>query len=277
RHGTAPCHFRTGACYECGQQGHIARDCPRKQRRPQQLPPPPPLQLGQNRGFVPQIAPQGGPIRPPAQGRTYAITRGQAKEAPNVITGTVSLNDHAAYALFDPGATHSFIAEQFVKLIGLSPELLESVVSISTPLKDKVLVTLGCSGCKLVIGERVGEIDLIVLAMYDFDFNPLRGESFEFIGSRGGPSIALISSLEATRLLDGGCQGYLAIVVDTTVEELKLEYISVVREFPDVFPKELPGLPPEREIEFVIELAPGTEPISKAPYWMALSELKELK
>ncbi|KAL3729742.1 hypothetical protein ACJRO7_026822, partial [Eucalyptus globulus] len=183
-------------------------------------------------GFVLQIAPQGGPIRPLAQGRTYAITRGQAEDAPNVITSTVSLNDHAAYALFDPGAIHSFIAEQFVKLIGLSPELLESVVSISTPLKDKVLVALGCSGCKLVIGERVGEIDLIVLAMYDFDviigmdwltkqrakmdcyrkliqFNPLGGESFEFIGSQGGPSIALISSLEATRLLDGGCQGYL--------------------------------------------------------------------
>ncbi|KAI6687682.1 hypothetical protein NL676_024510 [Syzygium grande] len=62
-----------------------------------------------------------------------------------------------------------------------------------------------------------------------------------------------------------------------TVEEPKLEDIPVVSNFPDMFPEELPGLPPEREVEFVIELAPGTEPISKAPYRMSLSELKELK
>jgi len=70
-----------------------------------------------------------------------------------VITCTVSLNDHAAYALFDPSATHSFIAEQFVKLVGLNLEMLESMVSISTPLKDKVLFTMGCTSCKLVISE----------------------------------------------------------------------------------------------------------------------------
>ncbi|KAL3741598.1 hypothetical protein ACJRO7_017116 [Eucalyptus globulus] len=150
RHGSAPCPLRTGACYECGQQGHRARDCPRRISRPPQLPPPPPL--GQNRGFAPQIMPPGGLNRPPAQGRTYALTRGQAEDAPNVVTGMVLLNDHPAYALFDPGASHSFIAENFVKLIELIPELLESVVSKSTPLKDKVLATVGCLDCKLVIG-----------------------------------------------------------------------------------------------------------------------------
>ncbi|KAL3715744.1 hypothetical protein ACJRO7_007483 [Eucalyptus globulus] len=297
QHGSAPCYTRTGACYGCGQQGHQVKDCPRRSIG-QQLPPPPPI--GQNRGYVPPNAQQGEPVRPPARGRTYAITRGQAEDAPNVITGMVSLNDHPAYALFDPGATHSFIADRFIKLIGLNPKLLESVVSISTPLKDRILSTMGCPDCKLVIGEQEGRIDLIVLAMYDFDviigmdwltkqrakmdcyrkaiqFNPVESESFEFRGNRGGLSIALISSLEATRLLDEGCPSYLANVIDTTVEELRVEDIAVVQEFPDVFPKELPGLPPEREIEFVIELAPGTEPISKAPYRMALSELKELK
>ncbi|XP_039165352.1 uncharacterized protein LOC120291718 [Eucalyptus grandis] len=74
-----------------------------------------------------------------------------------------------------------------------------------------------------------------------------------------------------------GCQDYLVTVVDTTVEELKMEDIAVVQEFLDVFPQELLSLPPEREIEFIIELAPGTEPISMTPYRMALSKLKELK
>jgi hypothetical protein len=51
----------------------------------------------------------------------------------------------------------------------------------------------------------------------------------------------------------------------------------VVRDFPDVFPEELPGMPPEREVEFVIDLSPGTTPISKRPYRMSLEELQELK
>jgi hypothetical protein len=53
--------------------------------------------------------------------------------------------------------------------------------------------------------------------------------------------------------------------------------IRVVRDFPDVFPEELPGMPPDREVEFVIDLLPGTAPISKRPYRMSIEELKELK
>ena len=66
-------------------------------------------------------------------------------------------------------------------------------------------------------------------------------------------------------------------MVDTRKEILKLDDILVVREFPDVFPEDLPGIPIDKEIEFFIDLLPGTSPISKAPYQMALIELKELK
>jgi hypothetical protein len=61
------------------------------------------------------------------------------------------------------------------------------------------------------------------------------------------------------------------------VVELKLKYIHVIREFPDVFPDDLPGIPPKRAIEFKIELQPGTAPIAKAPYKMSPVEMKELK
>ena len=108
-------------------------------------------------------------------------------------------------------------------------------------------------------------------------FCPDGRPEFEFMGSRGETSIPLISSLEVTKLLNEGCQAFLAAVVDTTIGEPKLENIPVMFEFSDVFPQELSGLPPEREIEFVIELAPRTEPILKAPYRMSLSKLKELK
>jgi hypothetical protein len=56
-----------------------------------------------------------------------------------------------------------------------------------------------------------------------------------------------------------------------------LEDIRVVREYPDVFLEELPGMPPDRDIEFVIELLPGTQPISKRPYRLLVNELVELK
>jgi hypothetical protein len=56
-----------------------------------------------------------------------------------------------------------------------------------------------------------------------------------------------------------------------------LEEIRVVREYPNVFPEELPGMPPDRDILFLIELLPGTPPISKRPYRMLVNELVELK
>jgi hypothetical protein len=61
------------------------------------------------------------------------------------------------------------------------------------------------------------------------------------------------------------------------VAERKIEDIHVVREFLDMFPDDLPGMPPKRAIEFKIELQPGTAPIAKAPYKMSHVELKELK
>ena len=59
--------------------------------------------------------------------------------------------------------------------------------------------------------------------------------------------------------------------------DLKLEDIPIVKDYPDVFPEDLPGLPLEKEVEFTIDLAPKTAPISKAPYRMTPMELKELK
>ena len=93
---------------------------------------------------------------------------------------------------------------------------------------------------------------------------------------RRAPS-GLISAISARCLLQKGCKGYLAHVVDTRSSEARLEDVPVVRDFLDVFPDDLLGLPPEREIDFPIDLVPGTTPISLPPYRMAPTELKELK
>ncbi|KAG8503464.1 hypothetical protein CXB51_001447 [Gossypium anomalum] len=81
----------------------------------------------------------------------------------------------------------------------------------------------------------------------------------------------------AQKYVKKGCEAYLAYVLDSKESEKKLETVPIVCEFPDVFPKELPGLLPIREVEFSIELVPRTTPISIALYRMALTELKELK
>ncbi|XP_074346492.1 uncharacterized protein LOC141685278 [Apium graveolens] len=85
-----------------------------------------------------------------------------------------------------------------------------------------------------------------------------------------------LTMLQARRMLRQGCQAYLAHVIDTMKPTPRLEEIPVVKEFEDVFHKDLPGLPPDREIEFTIDLALGMTPCFKAPYRVAPIEMKEL-
>ena len=83
--------------------------------------------------------------------------------------------------------------------------------------------------------------------------------------------------MKAAKHLKRGGEGYFCNVIDMKALKLELMQIPVVNEFPDVFPYELPGTPPERELDFSIDLVPDNAPISKAPYRMAPAELKELK
>jgi hypothetical protein len=62
-----------------------------------------------------------------------------------------------------------------------------------------------------------------------------------------------------------------------SLKGVSMEEVHIVKEYPDVFPEELPGMPPDRDIEFLIDLMPGAGPISKRPYKMDVEELKELK
>ena len=62
-----------------------------------------------------------------------------------------------------------------------------------------------------------------------------------------------------------------------SIQATSIEVVPVVCEYPDVFPEELPGMPPDRDLEFIIDLIPGTAPIAKRPYRMAANELEELK
>ncbi|KAA0048134.1 ty3-gypsy retrotransposon protein [Cucumis melo var. makuwa] len=181
------------------------------------------------------------------QGRVFATTRQETERAGTVVTGTLPILGNYAFVLFDSGSSHSFISSVFVQHVGLEVEPLGSVLSVSTPSGEEVV------------------------------FNPPSGASFKFRGAGMVCIPKVILAMKASKLLSQGTWGILASVVDIREPEVSLSSEPVVREYPDVFPDELPGLPPPKEVDFAIELEPGTAPISRAPYRMAPAELKELK
>ena len=98
-----------------------------------------------------------------------------------------------------------------------------------------------------------------------------------FWGIRREIAPSLINAMTASKMLQKGCQGYLEFVVDRRQEGTRLEDIPIVKEFPVVFPDDISALPPDREVEFTIDLIQGTESISIPPYRMSPTELRELK
>ncbi|KAL0537052.1 hypothetical protein IC582_026020 [Cucumis melo] len=236
----------------------------------------------------------------PHQGRVFATNRTEAEKAGTVVTGTLPVLGHYALVLFDSGSSHSFISSAFVSHARLEVEPLHQILSVSTPSGECMLSKEKVKACQIEIAGHVIEVTLIVLDMLDFDvilgmdwlaanhasidcsrkevtFNPPSMASFKFKGGGSKSLPQVISAIRASKLLSQGTWGILASVVDTREVDVSLSSEPVVRDYPDVFPKELPGLPPHREVEFAIELEPGTVPISRALYRMAPAELKELK
>ncbi|KAL0546403.1 hypothetical protein IC582_016311 [Cucumis melo] len=278
KHHLGRCLFGTRTCFKCRQEGHIADRCP--------------LRLtgnAQNQG-----------AGAPHQGRVFATNKTEAERAGTVVTGTLPVLGHYALVLFDSGSSHSFISSAFVLHARLEVEPLHHVLSVSTPSGECMLSKERVKACQIEIAGHVIEVTLLVLDMLDFDvilgmdwlaanhasidcsrkgvtFNPPSMASFKFKGGGSRSLPQVISAIRASKLFSQGTWGILASVVDTREVDVSLSSEPVVRDYPDVFPEELPGLPPHREVEFAIELEPGTVPISRAPYRMAPAELKELK
>ncbi|KAK1431846.1 hypothetical protein QVD17_08570 [Tagetes erecta] len=102
------------------------------------------------------------------------------------------------------------------------------------------------------------------------------GEIFSVQGETSGSVVGIISCIKAQKCLRKGHVSFLAMVSEKSSDEGRIENIPIVRDYPEVFPEELPGLPPHRQVEFQIELVPGAAPIARAPYRLAPAELQEL-
>ncbi|XP_057416627.1 uncharacterized protein LOC130711144 [Lotus japonicus] len=323
RFHSGACLGDSRACYQCGQTGHIRRDCPLTVAHPSSSHASAPggAALASSHTSATSVRPSGSASGRGSgvsqqggrgtggrgqgqagrgQARVFALTRQDAQASNAVVTGTLSVCSQDARVLFDPGATHFFVSVWFASQIGKCSCPLKDTLVVATPLGENLLADSIYPSCEVFVEDRKLLADLITLDMVDFDvilgmdwlashyatvdcrnkvvrFDMPGEPSFSFQGERCLTPYNLISALGAFRLLRKGCQGYLALVKDTQAVEKKLEEVLIVCEFPDVFPEELPGLPPDREIEFSIDLVPGTQPISIPPYRMAPAELKELR
>jgi hypothetical protein len=194
-----------------------------------------------------------------------------------VLAGTFFLNEYPVIILFDSGASHDFISSTCAKKAMLSMVAAEAPYVISTPGGRVDVDRIVCKD-PLELAGRMFSTDLILL----------KGQCLDVILGMSWMKLHRAVLDIAGRLvhLDSPMYGKVILHLHVVsrikaslhcVVELKLEDIHVVREFPDVFPDDLPGMPPERAIEFKIELQPSTAPIAKAPYKMSPVEMKELK
>ncbi|GJT03391.1 putative reverse transcriptase domain-containing protein [Tanacetum coccineum] len=231
---------KAGACYECGNTGHMKRDCPKLKNH----------RNGNGNGT--------------AQGRAYDLGGRDASPDSNVITGTFLLNNRYAKILFDTGADRSFVSSTFSELINITPTTLENHYDIELADGKIIGVNTIIQGCTLNFMNHLFNIDLMR------DGSNLRKES----------RLNIISCSKAQEYLSKGCDVFLAHITTKEAKDKSekkwLEDVPIVRDFPKVFIEDLPGIPPARQVEFQIDLVPGAAPVARAPYRLAPSEMKEL-
>ncbi|GJX91201.1 putative reverse transcriptase domain-containing protein [Tanacetum coccineum] len=245
-------------CYECGAQGHFKRDCPKLKNN--------------NRGN------QGGNGNAPA--KVYAVGRAGTNPDSNVITGMFFLNNCYASVLFDTGADRSFVSIAFSSQIDITPFTLDHYYDVELAEGRIIGLNAIIRGCTLNFLNHPFNIDLMPVELSSLDLIIgmdwlLKYQAVIVYAKK----IACIPWGNET-LIVRGCPIFLAHVTPKKAEDKsekkRLEDVPIVRNFPEVFPKDLPGLPPTRQVEFQIDLIPGAAPVAREHYRLALSEMKEL-
>nr|GEW93100.1 hypothetical protein [Tanacetum cinerariifolium] len=233
-------------CYECGGPGHFRKDCPklRNQNHGNQTR----NRVGNKTGN------QTGGNK--ATSRVYAIGRGGTNTDSNVVTGKFLLNNCYASRLFDSGTDRCFVSSTFSALLDVASFTLDT----SYLVKYHALI---------VCNEKV------VCIPYGDEVLIIQGDNFD-----GRSKLNIISCTRTQKYIHKGCQVYLAQVTSKKAEdkseEKRLEDVSIVREFLEVFPEDLPGLPPARQVEFQIDLVLSIAHVARAPYRLAPAKMQEL-
>nr|GFB61549.1 putative reverse transcriptase domain-containing protein [Tanacetum cinerariifolium] len=233
-----------------------------------------------------------------ANGRTYLLRDKNAHQDPNVVMGTFLLNHRPARTLFDSKADRSFVSISFASMLNIPSITLDTTYNIEMADGNLVSTNTVIQGCTLTLLNQPFEIDLIPIKLGSFDVVigmdwlskyhakiicdekvmhiPIENESLIIQGNQSRTRLSLISYIKTERYISKGCQVFIAPVMEKKSDEKQLKNIHVVREFLDVFPEELPGLPLVCQVKFQINLIPRAAPVARAPYRLAPSEMQEL-
>ncbi|GKE04718.1 putative reverse transcriptase domain-containing protein, partial [Tanacetum coccineum] len=261
------------ACYKCGSIDHVRSACPKlnralgpKENRPNQV-------AANNRGQG--CRNQGNQAR----GRAFMLGAEEARQDSNIVTGTITLNNHFATTLFDSGADYSFVSTTFIPLLGLEPSDLGFRYEIEIASGQLVEIDKVIKGCKLEIEGHVFDIDLIPFGHGSFDviigMDWLSNYKAKIICHEKVVRIPLPDG-KVHRVVGERPKEKARLLMSAKASDKKQEEIVVVRDFPEVFSDDLSGLPLIQEIEFRIELIPEATPVAKSPYRLAPSKLEEL-
>ncbi|XP_004491307.1 uncharacterized protein [Cicer arietinum] len=256
-HMTYECRDAGITCFNCQQQGHISTTCPYPRKTPQ-----PGNQSSQA-------------SRPKSNGRVFALSGAGASEKDNLIQGTCLISDTPLFVLFDCGATHSFVSLDCVRRLGLHVSRLPYELIVNTPTSDSVDTSSVCLDISIHVCGRDFRADLVCLPLRLVDV--ILGMDWLSANRVRRDKPSNISTNQVKALLKEDAQLYMILASLEFEEKVVIRDVPIVCEFPEVFPEDVTSLPPEREIEFSIDLVPGTGPISMAPYRMSPLELSELK
>ncbi|GJS25561.1 putative reverse transcriptase domain-containing protein [Tanacetum coccineum] len=233
-----------------------------------------------------------------AQGRAYMLRDRNTHQDPNVVTGMFLLNQHLARVLFDSGADKSFVSISLASILNIPQITIDTFYNIEMADGNLVSINTVIQGATLTLLNQPFEIDLMPIKLGSFDVVigmdwlfkyhariicdekvihiPINGETLIIRGDQSKTRLNLISCIKTERYISRGCQVFVIQVMEKKSDEKRLEDIPVVREFPEVFHEDLPGLPPVCQVEFQIDLILGVAPVARTPYRLAPSEMQEL-
>ncbi|GJR36612.1 putative reverse transcriptase domain-containing protein [Tanacetum coccineum] len=208
-----------------------------------------------------------------AQGRAYMLRDRNVHQNPNVVMGMFLLNQHLARVLFDFGADKSFVFISLASMLNIPPITIDTFYNIEMADGNLVSTNTVIQGVTLTLLNQPFKIDLMPIKLGSFDvvigMDWLSKCHAKIIYDEKVVHIPINGETLIIRVL-------IAKVMEKKSDDKRLEDIPVVREFSEVFPENLSGLPPVRQVEFQIDLIPGAVPVARAPYRLALSEMQEL-